>query len=195
MTKFQAPAIINSFKRASCLRCILTLSNRILLEKLSISRLVKKLSSAFYGTRRFVTVLTTASHLALSGAKLNQSTPSRLYSLRVILVLPSHLHLVFQVTSFLSGFPTRKTSICFSLLRHTYYMFRPPRPPWFDHLNDICWRVQIMIFLGKQFSPASYSLSIAFCEILLNGCRVVAFCIAWFRTLLHYEALEPLSAW
>ena len=109
--KFQAPAIVNSLKRASCLRCI---SSRIILEKLTVSQLVKKISSAFYGTRHFVTVLTTASHLTLSRAKLNQSTPSRLFSLRVILVLPSHLRLVFQVTSFLSGFPTKKN-----------YMFLP----------------------------------------------------------------------
>ena len=39
--------------------------NRVLLEKLIVSQLVKKFP-AFYGTRRFVTAITGARHLSLS---------------------------------------------------------------------------------------------------------------------------------
>jgi hypothetical protein len=39
--------------------------SRVLSEKLTVSQLVKKFS-AFYGTRRFITALTTARHLSLA---------------------------------------------------------------------------------------------------------------------------------
>jgi hypothetical protein len=44
---------------------LLTPCSRVLLEKLTGFQLVKK-SPAFYGTRRFITVFTTARHLSLS---------------------------------------------------------------------------------------------------------------------------------
>jgi len=44
---------------------LLTPWSRVLLQKLTGSQLVKKLP-AFYGTRRFITVLTSARHLSLS---------------------------------------------------------------------------------------------------------------------------------
>jgi hypothetical protein len=31
-------------------------------------------------------------------------------------------------------------------------MHRPSHPPWFDHPNNIWWRVQIMELLIMQFS-------------------------------------------
>ena len=48
--------------------------SRVLLEKLTGFQLVKKFS-AFFGTRRFITVLTSARHLSLSCASSIQSTP------------------------------------------------------------------------------------------------------------------------
>jgi hypothetical protein len=46
-------------------RMMLTPWSRGLLEKLTVSQLVKKFS-AFYGTRRFITAFTRARHLSLS---------------------------------------------------------------------------------------------------------------------------------
>ena len=46
---------------------------------------------AFYTTRRFITVFTTARHLSLSWARWIQSTPSRTMPLTLILILSSHL--------------------------------------------------------------------------------------------------------
>jgi hypothetical protein len=34
------------------------------------------------------------------------------------------------------------------------YVFRKYHPPWFDHFNNICWRVQIMKLLTLQSSPS-----------------------------------------
>jgi hypothetical protein len=47
------------------LTSLLNPRNRVLLEKLTGFQLVKKFS-AFYGTRRFITALTSASHLPIS---------------------------------------------------------------------------------------------------------------------------------
>ena len=49
-------------------------TNRVLVEKLTGSQLVKK-SPAFYGTRRFTTAFTSARHLSLPSARSIQYTP------------------------------------------------------------------------------------------------------------------------
>ena len=48
--------------------------SRVLLEKLTGSQLVKKLS-AFYGTRRFITSFTSSRHLSVSGTRSTHSMP------------------------------------------------------------------------------------------------------------------------
>ena len=57
---------------------------RVLLEKLTGSQLVKKFL-AFYGTRRFITAFTSASHLAFSWARSIHSMPPHPTSWRSIL--------------------------------------------------------------------------------------------------------------
>ena len=71
---------------------------RVLLEKLTGLQLVKK-SLAFYGTRRFITALTSVCHLSLSWASPIQSTHPHPTSWRSILILSTHLHLVSPVVS------------------------------------------------------------------------------------------------
>jgi len=61
------------------------------LEKMIVTQLVKKFT-AFYGTRRFITVFTRLHHWSPSWTTLIQSTTSHPVSLRYILIiLPSHL--------------------------------------------------------------------------------------------------------
>ena len=64
--------------------------SRVLLEKLTGSQLVKKFL-AFYGTRRFSTVFTSARHMSLSWANLIQSIPPTSHFLKIYLniILPS----------------------------------------------------------------------------------------------------------
>jgi hypothetical protein len=42
-----------------------------------------------------------------------------------------------------------------SPLPHACHMSRPPHPPWFNHPNNIRWRIQAMKFIIMQFSPRS----------------------------------------
>jgi hypothetical protein len=37
-------------------------------------------------------------------------------------------------------------------------MSRSPHPPWFNHSNNIRWRIQVMNFIIMQFSPRTVFL-------------------------------------
>jgi hypothetical protein len=70
---------------------LLTPSKRVLLEKL-VLQLIKKFP-AFYGTPKFITVLTSARHLSLSWANPIESPQPLPISWRSILILSSHLRM------------------------------------------------------------------------------------------------------
>ena len=81
---------------------------RVLLDKLTGLQLVKKFP-AFYGTRRFITALTSVRHLSLSCASPIQSSYPHPTSWRSILILSTHLRLGLPSGLFPSGFPTKTT--------------------------------------------------------------------------------------
>ena len=85
---------------------ILTRWSRGLLEKLTVSRLVKKFP-ACYGTRKFITAFTSARHLSLSCARSIQSVTPRPTSWRAIWILSSQLRLGLPNSLFPSGYPTK----------------------------------------------------------------------------------------
>ena len=62
---------------------------------------------AFYGTRRFITALTSFHHLSLSWPSPIQSTYPHPTSWRSILILSTHLRLGLPSGLFPSGFPTK----------------------------------------------------------------------------------------
>ena len=87
---------------------------RVLLEKLTGLQLVKKFP-AFYGTRRFITVLTSVRHLSLSWANPIQSTYPHPTFWRSILILSTHLRLGLPSGLFPSGFPTKTLWRCIAV--------------------------------------------------------------------------------
>jgi len=84
---------------------ILTPRCRVLLEQLTGLQLVKKLT-AFHGTPRFITALTSVRHLPLSWASPIQSIYPHPTSCRSILILSTHLRLGLPSGLFPSGYPT-----------------------------------------------------------------------------------------
>ena len=79
---------------------------RVLLEKLTGLQLVKKFP-AFYGTRKFITALTSVRHLSLSWASPIQSLYTHPTSWRFILILSAHLRLGLPSGLLLSFSPTK----------------------------------------------------------------------------------------
>ena len=79
---------------------------RVLLEKLTGLQLVKTFP-AFYGTRRFITALTSVRHLSLPWASPIQSIYPHPTSWRSILMLFTHLRLGLPSGLFPSGFPKK----------------------------------------------------------------------------------------
>ena len=85
---------------------LLTPWSRVLLEKLTASAASQEIPRIF-GTRKFITVLTSARHLSLSWANSIQSPQALPTSWRSILISSSHLRLGLPLGLFPSGFPTR----------------------------------------------------------------------------------------
>jgi len=81
----------------------LTPWSRVLLEKLTVTQLIKKFL-AFYGTRMFITVFKRAGHFLLSCVIWIQSRISNPTCLRYIQILTSHLLLDLPRSLFRSGF-------------------------------------------------------------------------------------------
>jgi hypothetical protein len=49
--------------------------------------------------------------------------------------------------------PPNQNTVSTSPLSHAFYVSRPPHRPWFNHYNNIRWRIQAMGFIIMQFSP------------------------------------------
>ena len=79
---------------------------RVIPDKLTGLQLVKKFLT-FYGTRRFITALTSVRHLSLSWASPIQSIYPHLTSWRSVLILSIHLRLGLPSGLLSSGFPTK----------------------------------------------------------------------------------------
>ena len=105
----------------------------VLLEKLTVSQLVKKFPT-FFGTRRFIAVFTSARHLSLSWAISIQSIPPTSHFLKI------HIHIFLPTMpgsskwSLSHGFP-HQTPVYTSPFPHTCYMSRPFHSSRFDHQN------------------------------------------------------------
>jgi hypothetical protein len=123
----------------------LTPGNKALSEKVTGPQLAKKFP-AFYGTRKFITAFTCAQHLSVSSARSIQSMPPHPTSRISTLISYSHLRLKSS-TWFPSLRSTHQNPVCASPVSHTCHKTRQCHSSWFDHPNNIWWKVQIFKLL------------------------------------------------
>ena len=124
-------------------------SSTDLLQKLTVAQLVKK-DTTFYGTRMFITVLTSALHLSLPCDRSIQSTHSPTIPLISNIIFPSTY--TSSKLSVLSGFP----------IVAPYAPLLSPYVPhasnisfsWYDHRNSNWWRAEIVKIHSTQNNPA-----------------------------------------
>ena len=114
---------------------LLTPWKRVLLEKLNGSAASQEIPRIF-GTRRFLTVPTSARHLSLSWANSIRSPQPPPTSWRSILILSSHLRLGLPNGLFPLRFP-HQNLVHISPLPHTRYMPRPSHSSRFCHPHNI----------------------------------------------------------
>ena len=114
---------------------------------LTDSQLVKKVPP-FHGTRRFITVLTSARHLSLSWVGSIQSLPPPT-SWRSILILSMLGSSTWSVSL---RFP-HQTSVYTSPLSHTCYVPHPSHSSRFDNPNKIWWEVHLVHCIETSYIP------------------------------------------
>jgi hypothetical protein len=119
------------------------LHRTLLLEKLTVAQLLKKLP-AFYGTRRFIAVFTTACHWLLPSARRIQFTPVPSCFFEIHLISLFHLRLGFSSGLLPLDFPTK---IIYAFLFSLMHATCPPIP-------DLI----ILITLGEDYKLRSPSL-------------------------------------
>ena len=128
---------------------LLTPCSKGLPEKLTGPQLISKYL-AFYGTRRFITAVTTAHHLSLSADRSIQSMPPSHFSkIHFNIILPTTPESYKRSPLFRSP---HQNPLCTSLLPHTCYIC-PSQSSWFDHPNNIWWWVHRIKLLVMYSSP------------------------------------------
>jgi hypothetical protein len=137
---------ISHFLNRARFTYLLTPWSRVLHEKQSALQLVKELP-AFYGTRRFLTTLTSARHPSLSSASPIQSSHPHPSSWRSIVILSSHLRL---------GLPRGSLFLRFHQQNPLHTSPFPIRATWPAHLNLLDFITRTI--LGKEYRQFSSSL-------------------------------------
>ena len=135
---------LNGRKMEKLITYLLTPCSRVLLDKLTGFQPVKKFP-AFYGTRKFITAFTSASHLSLSWARSNQVIPPHPISWRSILIFSPIYAWFSQVFIFLQVSPTNPCIRLFSFP----HALHAPTISFFSILSP----EQINKSLIMQFSP------------------------------------------
>ena len=141
---------------------LLTPWSTVLLQKLTSSQPVKKFSENF-GTRRFITVLTSAHHLSLSLARSIQSMSPHSTSLGSLLILaPPHLLLGLRSCLFASSFPTKTLYAPLLSSPHMCYM---PHLSYSSQIFSVSTPVMFYTQVEMQLSEIKFSCALGYTSI------------------------------
>jgi len=146
-----------------------------------VSHLVKKFPT-FYGTWRFITMITRACHLSLSGARSICAPPHYYTSWRSVLMLSSHLCIGLP-----SGLFPYENPVCTTALLHTCHMLYPSHM----HLSNIWTGVQIRKFIMQSPSVPWYLASLRpkyLPQLAVLGTPSVSVPSSMFHTHIKQEA-------
>jgi hypothetical protein len=143
--------IFNPDLHKSVLETCLTQWNWVLLEKLTVAKILQNFPT-FYRIQRFITVFKIAIYWSLSQINPVHNTLSYFFKIHINITLPT----MYRFSSwYFSFWRLHQKPICIHLLPHASYLPRPYSPPWLDHCNYIWLRVQIMKLLIMQFYRSS----------------------------------------
>ena len=146
----------------------LTPWSRVLSEELTGSAANQEIPHIF-GTRRFITVLTSVRHLFISWANSNQSPQPPPASWRSILILSSHLRLGLPNGLFPSGFPER----CAHLSPPPYV----PKTTIKIHFS----KSSILLFKSSPFINVSVWHNVAYCDKSTSSSSSSFLCVLYVK--------------
>ena len=116
----------------------------------------------FYGSWGFIFIFTRFHHLSICRARGILTVSAEHISWRYILVLFSHSFIGLEGDLFPSDFSTNTT--CAFFFPHMFDMPSPSHPPWFDHMSNNFWGIQLLELFIMHFYPVS-------CYFLLHGSK------------------------
>jgi hypothetical protein len=132
---------------------LLTPRCRILFEKLIVTQFVKKYPAFLWNPKVHYRVHTSPP-LDPILSRLNPVRPIDPYLPKV------HLNVILLPTPrssqrSLTFGPPNQNPVNTNPLLHACHMSSPPRSPWFNHPNNMWWRIQAVRFIIMQFPPWS----------------------------------------
>jgi hypothetical protein len=143
---------------------LLTSWCRILFERLIVTQLIKTYP-AFFMEPKSLLLCSQKPAIGPYSEPLNPVFPIDLYLPMV------HLNVILSPTPWSSQWsltfgPSNQNPINTSPIPHACHMSGLPHPPWFNHPNNIRWRIQAVKFIIMQFSPWSIFLNTLFSKTL-----------------------------
>jgi hypothetical protein len=124
-------------------RTVLTLWNRVVLEKLIVSQVINTFP-ILYGTQSFICFLQELTNCLY--LEPDEPSPTFLSCLLNVIILPS-------MPSFSKQYRVFQPKICMHFSHYACDMAYPSNPPWLDHSYNIWCGEQVMKPLITQFCP------------------------------------------
>jgi len=129
------------YSRLSTAYIILTPSNRVLLEKLIVTHLIRKIPTFLEPKCSLPCLQNLPLFPILSQMKPVHTFKTYVFKTHFNIILPS----TTRSSKWFPHFDFSGQHVWISCRSHACYVLLPSHRPWFDHPNNIWWRVEIMM--------------------------------------------------